>query len=273
MNCEINGTNYWYEVNGTGDPVVMLHGFTGSTKTWSDFITKWSDCFQIIAIDLPGHGKTSGSIPKTMEECCNDLSILFKKLSIDKFHLVGYSMGGRTALSFTMLYPNMVQSLILESASPGLEIESEQKDRIRRDEKLAQKIEREGIKSFVDFWENIPLFETQKRLPTHIQQQIRDERLSQSEKGLATSLRFMGTGSQPSWWDKLSNLSTKVLLLAGDLDTKFVTINTRMNRELPNSELRTVKKAGHAIHVEQSEMFGKIVTEFILGSEIESVNT
>ncbi|SET33495.1 2-succinyl-6-hydroxy-2,4-cyclohexadiene-1-carboxylate synthase [Oceanobacillus limi] len=263
MKFSVGDATYWYEVHGSGEPIVLLHGFTGSTKTWAPFVTDWENDFQIITIDLPGHGRTQIDTPRSMEACCEDLSQLFEHLSLHSFHLIGYSMGGRTALSFAMLYPNYINSLILESSSPGLEMEEDRHKRQVNDETLAQRIEKEGVASFVKFWENIPLFETQKKLDEHIQRSIREERLAQSKEGLASSLRFMGTGSQPNWWGKLNTLKQPVLLIVGELDEKFVRMNQRMRESLPNSQLIVVNNAGHAIHVEQPEIFGKIVKEFI----------
>lgn len=264
MYFTISDAAYWYDIQGEGPPVVLLHGFTGSTTTWNTFIARWKEQFRLLVVDLPGHGKTVIHSPRTMEDCCSDIQKLLHHLQLPKVHIVGYSMGGRTALSFAMLFPEQVASLILESASPGLASSDEQQKRKANDEKLAQRIEQEGIKNFVDFWEDIPLFETQKCLPDSVAKSLRNERLGQTEEGLVHSLRFMGTGSQPSWWDRLSLLMKPVLLLAGAQDEKFIRINAEMHKFLPTSELKVVDNTGHAIHVEEPEIFGKIVTESIL---------
>jgi len=73
----------------------------------------------------------------------------------------------------------------------------------------------------------------------------------------------MGTGIQPSWWKPLNHLNTKVLLVVGELDEKFIQINQKMHNLLPNSHLEVVKEAGHAIHVEQEAKFVKLVIDFI----------
>ncbi|GAB3800612.1 2-succinyl-6-hydroxy-2,4-cyclohexadiene-1-carboxylate synthase [Virgibacillus kimchii] len=267
MYQSIGSNTYWYEIHGTGEPLVMLHGFTGSGETWADFITEEKKDFQIITVDLPGHGKTDAPHITSMEEACRDLDQLFSRLKLGSFHLLGYSMGGRTALSYVMLYQDRVKSLILESASPGLASEKERIDRQARDEKLAVRIESEGIDQFVDFWENIPLFHSQKRLPANKKGAIRKERLAQSKTGLAASLRSMGTGSQPSWWDQLTEFKIPVFLLAGALDEKFTSINKRMHKRMPHSRLNIIEDAGHAIHVEQPEVFGKIIKEFIFQND------
>ncbi|WP_099160036.1 2-succinyl-6-hydroxy-2,4-cyclohexadiene-1-carboxylate synthase [Virgibacillus ndiopensis] len=263
MFYNVNDASYWYKIDGEGQTIVLLHGFTGSSSTWEKFVESWRSDFQLVTVDLPGHGKTKTETPRSMETCCNDLMRLFEHLQLQEIHLVGYSMGGRTALSFAIAFPEYIKTLTLESASPGLELLEERENRISHDEKLALRIKSEGLVNFVDFWESIPLFETQKKLSDKIRKTIRKERLAQTEEGLAQSLRYMGTGSQPSCWHKLDQLNKPVLLIVGMLDTKFVQINIRMDKSLQSSRLVVVEDAGHAIHVEQADFFGKMVTEFI----------
>ncbi|GGA76451.1 2-succinyl-6-hydroxy-2,4-cyclohexadiene-1-carboxylate synthase [Ornithinibacillus halotolerans] len=266
MKLEIGERSYWYEMYGDGEPIVLLHGFTGSTKTWTNFINTYQGKFKMIVIDLPGHGKTKTSTPVTMEQCCHDIHHILENIGIQTYHLVGYSMGGRTALTYATFYQNELKSLILESASPGIESERERKNRIEHDEKLALKLEEEGLEAFIDYWENIPLFDTQKRLSSNLQMNIREERLSQTVEGLALSLRSMGTGVMPSLWDTLPSTKIPVLLLVGELDTKFVVINKKMQKSLSNSTLQIINGVGHAIHVESETIFGKMVEEFVVKS-------
>src|SRR5690625_3364875 len=264
----VGDTTYAYDVVGSGSPIVLLHGFTSSRSTWENFILEWKHAFKIITVDLQWHGDTKVNSPTDMEACCHDLAKLFTHLGLSSFHLVGYSMGGRTALSFTQFYPECILSLTLESASPGLKTVSEQMARKKQDERLAKKIEEHGIKWFVNDWENISLFHTQKKLPIQIQEKIRQERLSQSAQGLANSLRWMGTGTQPSWWGKLANITCPTLLIVGTLDEKFVKINKQMNRKIQNSHLQIVDQAGHAIHIEKPNEFNHAVGQFIFTHDV-----
>lgn len=151
-----------------------------------------------------------------------------------------------------MYYPEYIASLILESASPGLKEEAARRERKEKDEQLAQRILENGIEAFVDTWQELPLFATQKQLPDHVQRNIRNERLSQKEEGLAMSLQAMGTGTQPSWWGQLSELAKPTLLIAGEEDEKFVAINQMMQKAIPQAAFMLRPKAGHAVHVEKS---------------------
>jgi len=264
---EINHIKYKVDIQGEGPPVLLLHGFTGSLHTWDNLVENHKDSFQFIRLDLPGHGKTECEKQFTMESVCEDLKDLLDELSIQTAHVLGYSMGGRTALSFTMIYPSRVRSLILESASPGLDSTHEQLARQVKDEGLAEEIEMYGVEQFVTKWENLPMFESQKGLAQNVQNAIREERLSQKPSGLAASLRGMGTGVQPSWWDKLSVFPREVLLLTGEKDDKFCDISREMNKHFQQSSHEIISRAGHAIHVEQPRIFGTIVRDFLLKVE------
>ncbi|SFA39835.1 2-succinyl-6-hydroxy-2,4-cyclohexadiene-1-carboxylate synthase [Parageobacillus thermantarcticus] len=270
MKIFANGVSYHVERFGEGEPLLLLHGFTGSVETWKPFFPYWRD-YQLILVDIIGHGLTdSPNDPARyeIEKVAADLEKILQHFHLQDAHVLGYSMGGRLALTFAILYPHLVRTLVLESSSPGLKTMQERRERIERDEALAEEIERYGVKAFVEKWENMPLFASQKRLPVSVQQQIRNERLNNNEKGLANSLRGMGTGKQPSWWNRLSEVNVPTLLLCGEWDQKFCRIAEEMKKYLPNCEMVKVAQAGHAIHVEQREIFAKIVSEFIKGGEL-----
>lgn len=263
MIVPVGNQQYFVRLAGAGEPVVLLHGFTGTAKQWENLVNQ-SDIFcQWIGIDMPGHGKTLIRDEKTMEGYVDELIEVINQLELNRFHLVGYSMGGRTAMLLADRYPNRVKSLTLVGALPGLESEEERAERKKKDEELATFIEEKGIERFVDYWENIPLFQTQKSLPNDIQKAIRKERLIQTEHGLALSLQTMGTGVMPSLWDRLEQLNLPTCLITGKLDEKFTAINQKMVERLPQAELNIVEEAGHAVHVENLHSFVKIVSEFL----------
>ncbi|WP_142829527.1 2-succinyl-6-hydroxy-2,4-cyclohexadiene-1-carboxylate synthase [Planococcus soli] len=266
MKLAINGTCYHLEIinEDKQEAVVFLHGFTGSTKSWQPVIEAWNES-RIILIDLIGHGETD--CPETVESYSmdrqlEDLDALFEQLNLERLTLVGYSMGGRTALAYACSFPERVKALVLESASPGLRSETERQERRTRDEGLAERIVAGGIENFVERWENIPLFDSQKSLPDSLKRTVREERLAQNPVGLANSLRGMGTGAQASYWGRLAELDMPVLLVTGRLDEKFEAIAAEMMKLLPNAVHKTID-AGHAIHVEKPVEFATIVREYL----------
>jgi len=264
MLIEVNDIKLNVETHGSGEPLLLLHGFTGSVRSWDRFIPKWSQHAQVIAVDIIGHGQSdSPADPKrySMEKAVQDLIALFDTLQVHKANVLGYSMGGRLALSLAVMHPERVNSLILESSSPGLLTEEERTARMMSDEQLADRIEREGMERFTAFWENIPLFESVKRMPEETQRSIRQGRLRNQPLGLANSLRGMGTGAQPSWWGHLAALKMPVHFIAGEWDKKFDEIAQTMNSAVTKGQYTQVPGAGHLVHVEQAHSFDTIVTK------------
>lgn len=266
MKTMINGVRYNVEQCGDGFPLVLLHGFTGAASTWKPFCPIWGQHSTLLMVDLIGHGETEspGDIARyDIKKAAMDLKAILDQLGIEKADFLGYSMGGRTAITFASQYPERVRKLVLESTTPGLVYPEDREARIQQDHKLANKIEQEGLKQFIDFWESIPLFQSQLNLPAEVREQIRSQRLRNEPVGLANSLRGMGTGAQPSWWDKLEDFDFETLLITGELDEKFCKIATEMASRLPNPTHLTINGCGHAIHVEEREKFGTIVSEFL----------
>jgi 2-succinyl-6-hydroxy-2,4-cyclohexadiene-1-carboxylate synthase len=264
---KINGIEYFFvDTNGAKEALMFLHGFTGSSTNWERHIQRFASNYRVIAVDLLGHGKTESPAlidRYQMENVAVDLIAILDKLEISQVNLLGYSMGGRLALYTSVAFPERVQRLILESASPGLRTPEEQTARIQSDEALADSIERDGIAAFVESWENLPLFATQKGLPEAERRRLHDLRLCNNPSGLANSLRGMGTGVQPALWDRLQDVTLPVLIMAGALDTKFVEIAGQMHNRMPNSRLEIIPDAGHTIHLEQPELFQQKVLAFL----------
>lgn len=248
------------------ETVVLLHGFTGSGVNWdapAAFLRK--EGYAVLAPDLPGHGANLPAIPDgyTMETAAAQLTALIEREQCGPVHLLGYSMGGRLALYFALHYPEKVRSLILESASPGLATAEERAARAASDDALAARIEREGIPAFVEFWESLPLWKSQERLPPAAHFWLHENRLRNDPSGLAHSLRGMGTGVQPSLWDRLGALSMPLLLLAGAEDEKFVAIARQMAHSIPQARLVIVPDAGHTVHLEQPQAWREVLLAFL----------
>ncbi len=268
MELNVNGVRYHVETIGKGGApvIVLLHGFTGSTHTWKRVKNEWTE-FRLVAIDLIGHGKTDSPLESSryrLERQLEDLDKIVATLNLQRFTLLGYSMGGRTALAYACEYPERIEQLVLESASPGLADEQARCERRKSDAALAQFINDNGVASFVGKWENIPLFESQRSMPDAWQQEVRNERLEQSSQGLANSLLGMGTGHQPSYWECLPQLKMPVLIVTGKLDKKFCAIAAEMKKLLPSAKHQVIS-AGHAIHVEKPAEFATIVKEQLKG--------
>lgn len=251
---------------GNGTPILAIHGFTGSISTWDSFSGAARSEYSVISLDLPGHGASDApESPElySMESTVRALAELLDSLSLQRVHWLGYSMGGRIALAAAILLGKRTLSVTLESASPGLPTPDERAARKHSDGVLADKIEAEGMRAFVDYWESLPLWASQVRLPETARQKLRLQRLACSPVGLANSLRGIGIGAQPSFHDLLPGLRVPTLLIAGEDDEKFVGIAWEMHRTVTGSQLRVVEESGHAVHLEQPDLFNQIVLEFL----------
>ena len=157
--------------------------------------------------------------------------------------------------------------MILESATAGIQDEHERHQRAEADQELARRIEEAGVETFVDEWERLPIWESQRSLPDEVLRLQRDIRLRNRAVGLANSLRGMGQGAQPSYWDRLGEIAVPVLLIAGGLDRKFVGIAGQMGVRIADATLSVVPGAGHAVHLERPDEFLGDVREFIARCE------
>ena len=262
----IDGLAVHVDAAGAGPPLVLLHGFTGSSDTWRDLADGLGGEYRTIASDLVGHARSDA--PEEVERyairrAAADLVALLHELGHERAAWLGYSLGGRVALQVAADHPQAVAALVLEGASPGIADAAERAARRASDEALAQRIERDGVEAFVDEWERVPLFASQLALPAEARAAVRASRLAQRAHGLANSLRGMGAGAQAPLHDRLPSIAAPTLLLAGSLDEKYVAIGRDMARTLPDATMRVVEGAGHAAHLERPEAFARLVEEHL----------
>ncbi|MFH1374481.1 MAG: 2-succinyl-6-hydroxy-2,4-cyclohexadiene-1-carboxylate synthase [bacterium] len=267
-------TTYSFNHREWGDrskpPVLFLHGFLGCTDDWSDIATHIAADYRSVAVDLPGHGRTKVDgydENYRMENVATGVVRFMDSHDINKCDLVAYSMGGRVGLYLAVEYPQRFGRIILESASPGLITEKERRERREHDRELARQLEKNPLEQFLIQWYEQPLFASLKRDRDRFSGWL-SRRLEYTEdnpatrKGLATSLRMMGTGSQPSLWSRLSELPS-CLLIVGQLDAKFRQIANDMAATADQLSVRVVENTGHNVHWEKPRDYARIVMEFL----------
>jgi len=246
--------------------LVFLHGFTLSAEDWVPLFRFYEDRFNPIAVDLIGHGKSSSPEslePYSMHNCVEQVLQIMNQLNISSAHWVGYSMGGRVLLTLASQNPDIVNSMVLESTTPGFRDEENRHQRLVRDKQVAQFIKRNPIEKFVDRWMAHPVFESQRSLSAEKLERARSIRLAQSRTGLANSLLGMGRGAMPHRWEDLPYLEIPALLLTGEQDETHVDTHAMMHQHLPKSTHTVVRKAGHNIHFERPEKFIEITQQFL----------
>lgn len=255
------------EVNGSGPPLALLHGFTGSARSWGRFGEILATRFTTLAIDIVGHGASDSPLDLThysMDAAAGDVVAAVASLGYTETHWLGYSMGGRLALHVATAHPAFVTRLALIGASAGLRTAEERAARVASDAKLVEMIEAEGVEEFTNYWEAIPLFASQTRLPGEQRAAIRAGRLRNSPLGLANSLRGMGTGEQRALHDLLPSLPIPVLALAGELDVKYTEIAYELAVAIPHGVAMIIPDAGHAAQLEQPVLCAGAVSAFLL---------
>lgn len=114
----VDGLKMYYEIHGTGEPLLLLHGGLGSTAMFADMIPSLAKTRQVIAVDLQTHGRTA-DIDRaiTYEAMADDIAALVKYLQIPQVDLLGYSVGGGVALQTTIRHPTIVRKLVVVSAT------------------------------------------------------------------------------------------------------------------------------------------------------------
>jgi 2-succinyl-6-hydroxy-2,4-cyclohexadiene-1-carboxylate synthase len=140
-----------------------------------------------------------------------------------------------------------MERLILIGASPGLADPAEREQRRAADEALAAWTETVPIEEFVSRWANTPVLADQ---PPRVRAAVTADRLRNTPDGLAAALRGLGTGTLPSLWERLGEITIPVELIVGERDQRFRATAEKMAAELPQARLHVVPGAGHAVHLE-----------------------
>ena len=230
---------------------MLVHGFTQTRRSWDPLVERLAGRFEVVAVDAPGHGAASA----VAADVPGAAALLAATGGPAAY--VGYSMGGRICLRAALDHPDVVRRLVLVSATAGIDDDGERAARRDADERLASEIERDGVDSFVERWLARPLFATLPAEAAGI-----DDRRRNTAPGLASSLRRAGTGTQQPLWDRLGELRMPVLIVAGELDSKFAVLAARLHAAIPGSTLTVVPGAGHTVHLERPDAFVDALTRF-----------
>lgn len=263
MYIDLGAYRYGLTVVGTGEPLVCLHGFSESGYTWNSITLPG---YRMIRIDTIGHGDSDipdDELAYTIPVMLDDLHTVLYHVAGERYHLMGYSMGARLALLYTLQYEREIRTLILESGSAGIVEACEREERRRADEELAQLIEHHDGAWFAERWAQAPIFASQQRLSQKQQELIYRRRAHNSPNALAATLRGSGQGVMPFVGDDLEKISIPGLYVSGALDIKYTTIGRDVFGTMPNFHHVIVEGAGHNVHIEQPYAFKQAVLNFL----------
>lgn len=116
--ADVNGINLYYEIHGTGHPLILLHGGLGATSMFGPTLPALAKGRQVIAVDLQGHGRTADiDRPISAELMAGDIAALIKHLRLDRPDVMGYSLGGGVAFFTALRYPELVGKLVIVSTN------------------------------------------------------------------------------------------------------------------------------------------------------------
>ena len=237
---------------------VFLHGFTQTHHHWHDAARLLADrvdrAVTLAFVDLPGHGLAADDLHGDIDRVGPRLVELAGRGTY-----IGYSMGGRIALTAATTGAPEIERLVLIGATPGIVDPAERAERSRLDDERAHHLARVGVDAFVDEWLAMSMF---ARLPADDDGLA--HRRGNTVPGLAHSLRAYGTGAQTPRWDALAEVEIPVLVLAGELDTKFAAIGARMAGLLPRGTFAAVPGAGHAAHTEQPVATTALISRWLI---------
>lgn len=268
----------WGQPGAKGAPMVLLHGFMQSGGSWKAFASDMAADHCVYALEFIGHGQSSKPQEAehySYEAAVDALEAFLREVACvnpetgatRRAHVVGYSMGGRVAAALALRNSNLVYSLILESCNFGPADDEARAQAKTRNEGWASQLREEGMEPFVAFWEELPLFETQKQQGLH-EGAVREERLANDAQAMALCLEGMGKHTMPEeaeLFDYVVGSWFPVKYICGYEDAAANEMAHRLEHEgIDVSALG----CGHNVHLEAPLVYRKIVEEFLSAIEV-----
>jgi len=245
-----NGGQIYYEVAGSGKPIVFVHGFTLDHTMWQSQVEFFSKDYKVLTYDARGFGKSS--LPDGPYNHAADLRVLLKHLDIDQVHIVGLSMGGRIATNFALEHPGMVISLtLMDSALDGYKSEVDWNVHAKE----------QGLEKAKENWLNHELFTvTQKRPEVVAALRSIVERYS----GWHWLHHDLQDPSDTCARDHLHEIDKPTFVIIGEGDlTYFHNISKVLVAGIPDSQKVVVPDAGHMVNMEAPDKVNRLLACFI----------
>lgn len=243
MFIEVGDIRCYYERAGEGTPVLLLHGWGGSSGSMRPILNLLKDRFSVINIDLPGFGRTN--LPKSfsIEDYASFIKDFLSALDIDRADLITHSFGGRIAIYLAVLYPELVNRLVLVNAAG-----------IRRRPPM--------------YWVKLLLVKTLGKIES-LKPRIYDLIGSKDWKEAGILRQTLVRVVNSDLKSLLSKIHQRTLIIWGENDRDVPISSARiMNRQIPGSELVIIKDAGHFSYLDNLPQFSKHLLAFL---EIEKI--
>ena len=242
--------------------VMLLHGFLGGPE-FLDVLARLHGPISPFSPALYGH--TGRLEPKPLPSFEAETDRLACAIE-DRFgsapvHLVGYSLGGRLALSLLVRAPALFCSATLISARRGLDTPAEREHRLLADAHWARCLRTLPLSRFLDAWEKQTIFAPMHRVAPDKLRTLREQRLKHDPEALAQALIGLSLSRMPSYAGDIAHISVPVTLVSGSLDEKFVALGRDLASRLPNGRFVVVNGAGHNVPIERPDAVACAIVE------------
>ncbi|MGQ9523760.1 MAG: alpha/beta fold hydrolase [Armatimonadota bacterium] len=259
MQCEVNGVRIVYEDAGSGDPVVLIHGFPFSRRMWRLQLPALQERFRVIAPDLRGHGESGVPPgPYSMGAMAGDVAALLDRLSIQKAVLVGLSMGGYVALAFCRRWPGRVSALVL--ADTKAEPDTPEGKQAR--DELVAAVCKVGMEAVVQ--RMLPRLLSPKTLQDkpEVAEEVKSMMLATQPEGAIGALQ--GMRDRPDSTDVLRSIECPVLCVCGEDDVLSPPSTAQAMASIARSgKAEVISSAGHLPNMENPETFNRVLLAFL----------
>jgi len=247
--------NIYVGDNGKGFPLVLVHGFLGSSQMWEPQIEYFKKNYRVITPDLPGFGKSNKS------ESCNSIFSMaefiidcLKKKRIEKFFLLGHSMGGMIVQEIAKIVGNRISKLICYGTGPIGEVPGRFESMDKSREKLKKTGLQETAHRIAKTWfvkgENAKYFYLCSNAG-------KDSNLKAADNALIAMKNWNGL-------ENLKNIKNKTLIIWGDQDKSYNFDQVdALNKNIQNSKLKIFKGCSHNTHLEKPDEFNECVKKFL----------
>ena len=257
---KVGDINMYYEIHGSGEPLVIIVGGGASTELCAELIPTYSPEYRLVLFDNRGAGRSDApDIPYTMEMFADDLAGLLDVIDIGSAHVSGGSLGGGIAQCFTLMYPDRVRSLVLSSTHcGGKHIVAPDAEVTEIMTNLAQANPEERAETMMRL--NVtPEFAARN---PGVMQEMREERARQYAPSHGIT-RQLQASCAIDIYERLPEIKAPTLIIHGDADRLVPVENARiMASRIPNAELVILKNTGHIL-IEAGNEPSRIILDFL----------
>ncbi len=265
----VEGAELFYEVAGKGLPLVLIHAGVADHRMWDETFERFAQRSRTVRYDMRNFGKSPSAAVSFSNRA--DLRALLDHLEIDRAAVLGVSFGGRTALEFTLEFPERVSRLILVSTGlQGLDHEptAREKALFQRDEELGDAEDWEGMAALdVELWVEGP-GQPAGRAPAGARQMVRAMALSnyvgESRRFPAGSKEPNPVPLEPAAVTRLHEVAVPTLIMVGELDTSAtLAAADRLADGIPDAQKVSFEGTAHMLSLEEPERFESTALEFL----------